>query len=176
MAVCLSVTAIMLYMFRTLFASILRSTIYWLSAEAIDLGRPYWILHPVSCHTPEAATTVSKCFWGWTQKASETCRVLLQLLINILPTLHHVGSLYILTKSSFWIRSNHFRRQSWVLFVNTTWRTICVINLWYPRVAVCTVHYNLPSPPPIFSFRFFAVRSVKSASFRTVITRNSVSL
>ena len=26
-----------------------------------DLGRPYWILHPVSCHTPEAATTVSKC-------------------------------------------------------------------------------------------------------------------
>ena len=32
-----------------------------LSAEAIDLGRPYWILHPVSYHTPEAATTVSKC-------------------------------------------------------------------------------------------------------------------
>ena len=31
------------------------------SAEAIDLGRPYWILHPVSCHTPEAATTVFKC-------------------------------------------------------------------------------------------------------------------
>ena len=23
-----------------------------LSAEAIDLGRPYWILHPVSCHKP----------------------------------------------------------------------------------------------------------------------------
>ena len=32
-----------------------------LSAEAIDLGRPYWILHPVSCHTPEAVTTVFKC-------------------------------------------------------------------------------------------------------------------
>ena len=31
------------------------------SAEAIDLGRPYWILHPVSCHTPEAVTTVFKC-------------------------------------------------------------------------------------------------------------------
>jgi len=46
----------------------------WLSEEAIDLGRPYWILHPVSCHTPEAATTVSKCSRGWTQKASETCR------------------------------------------------------------------------------------------------------
>ena len=58
----------------------------WLSAEAIDLGRPYCILHPVSCHTPEAVTTVSKCSWGWRQKASETCRVLLQLLINILPS------------------------------------------------------------------------------------------
>ena len=58
----------------------------WLSAEAIDLGRPYWILHPVSCHSPEAATTVFKCSWGWTQKASETCRVLLQLLINVLPS------------------------------------------------------------------------------------------
>ena len=34
---------------------------HWLSAEAIDLGRPYWIIHPVSCHTPEAATTVFKC-------------------------------------------------------------------------------------------------------------------
>ena len=32
-----------------------------LSAEAIDLGRPYWILHPVSCHAPEAITTVLKC-------------------------------------------------------------------------------------------------------------------
>jgi hypothetical protein len=27
-----------------------------------------------------------KCSWGWTQIASETCRVLLQLLINILPS------------------------------------------------------------------------------------------
>ena len=56
-------------------------------ASAIEFGRPYWILHPVSCHTPEAAaTTVSKCSWGWTQKASETCRALLQLLINIMPS------------------------------------------------------------------------------------------
>jgi len=39
----------------------------------------------VSCHTPEAVTTVFKCSWGWTQKASETCRAVLQLLINILP-------------------------------------------------------------------------------------------
>ena len=22
---------------------------------------PYWIIHPVSCHTPEAVTTVFKC-------------------------------------------------------------------------------------------------------------------
>jgi len=58
----------------------------WLGAEAIDLGRPYWILHPISSHIPEAATTVFKCSWGWTQKASETCRVLLKLLINILPS------------------------------------------------------------------------------------------
>jgi hypothetical protein len=58
----------------------------WLSTEDIDLGRPYWILHPVSCQTPEAVTTVFKCSWGWTQVASETCRVLLQLLINILPS------------------------------------------------------------------------------------------
>jgi hypothetical protein len=57
-----------------------------LSAEAIDLGRSYWILHPISCHTPEAVTTVFKCSWGWTQIASETCRVLLQLIINILPS------------------------------------------------------------------------------------------
>jgi len=56
------------------------------SAEAIDFGRPYWILHPVSCRTPEAVTTVFKCSWGWTQKAPETCRALLQLLINILPS------------------------------------------------------------------------------------------
>ena len=83
LAVCLLATAIILYMFRTLFASILYAI--WLSAVAIDLGRHYWILHPVSCHTPEAVTTVFKCFWGWTQKASETCRKL-QLLINILPS------------------------------------------------------------------------------------------
>ena len=56
------------------------------SAEAINLGRPYWILDPVSCHTPEAVTTVFKCSWGWTQKASETCRVMLQILINVLPS------------------------------------------------------------------------------------------
>ena len=34
---------------------------YDLVRKPIDHGPPYWILHPVSCHTPEAATTVSKC-------------------------------------------------------------------------------------------------------------------
>ena len=43
-------------------------------------------LYLAACHTPEAATTVSKRYWGWTQKASETCTALLQLLINILPS------------------------------------------------------------------------------------------
>ena len=43
-------------------------------------------LYLAACHTPEAATTVFKCSWGWTQKASETLRVILQLLINILPS------------------------------------------------------------------------------------------
>jgi hypothetical protein len=45
-----------------------------------------WILPPVSWHTSEAATTVFKYYWGWTQETSETCRVILQLLLNILPT------------------------------------------------------------------------------------------
>ena len=43
-------------------------------------------LYLAACHTPEAVTTVFKCSWGWAQKASETCRVLLQLLINQLPS------------------------------------------------------------------------------------------
>ena len=47
---------------------------------------PCWIPHPVSCHSPEAATTVFKGSWRWTQKASETCRAILQLQINILPS------------------------------------------------------------------------------------------
>ena len=43
-------------------------------------------LETVVAASAEAATTVSKCSCGWTQKASETCRALLQLLINILPS------------------------------------------------------------------------------------------
>jgi len=43
-------------------------------------------LYLAVCHTPEAATTVFKCPWGWMQKASKTYRVILQLLINILPS------------------------------------------------------------------------------------------
>jgi len=67
----------------------------WFSAEAIDLGCPHWILHPISCHTPEAATTVFKCSSGWMQKASKTCRVLLQLLINTRPSYITLVLLYI---------------------------------------------------------------------------------
>jgi hypothetical protein len=37
------------------------NTFSTLSAEAINPGRPYWILHPVSCQTPDTVTTVFKC-------------------------------------------------------------------------------------------------------------------
>ena len=47
-----------------------------LRAPRSTLDALIFILHPVSCHTPEVATTVSKCSWG--------CRALLQLLINML--------------------------------------------------------------------------------------------
>jgi len=43
-------------------------------------------LYLAACHSPEAASTISKCFWRWTQKASETCTAILQLQINILPS------------------------------------------------------------------------------------------
>ena len=51
----------------------------------------------VASHSPEAATTVSKCSWRWTQKASETRRTILQLQINILPNCIRLVLLYILT-------------------------------------------------------------------------------
>jgi len=41
-------------------------------------------------------STVSKCSWRWTQKASETCRAILQLQINILPSCITLVLLYIL--------------------------------------------------------------------------------
>jgi len=43
-------------------------------------------LYLAACHSPETATTVSKCSWRWMQKASETCRAVLQLQINLLPS------------------------------------------------------------------------------------------
>jgi len=43
-------------------------------------------LYLAACHSPEAAATVSKCSWRWTQKASETCGAILQLQINIQPS------------------------------------------------------------------------------------------
>ena len=91
----------------------------WLSAEVIDPGRPYWILHHVSCHTPETATTLPKCCWGWTQKVSETCRVLLQLLINILPScitlVLYIRGLYRKSWATFFCKrtGNSRRRRVW---------------------------------------------------------------
>jgi len=43
-------------------------------------------LYLAACHSPEDATTISKCSWRWKQKASEICRAILQLQINILPS------------------------------------------------------------------------------------------
>ena len=69
---CLLVTAILLYMFRTLSASIIRSTKNCSSSQ--------WYMTCMTC--------TSGCYynfyysWWWTQKASETCRVILKLLIN----------------------------------------------------------------------------------------------
>jgi len=58
-------------------------------------------LYLAACHTPEAATTVFKCSWGWAQKSSETCGVLGYCsYYKHTAKLHHVGSLYILTYDS----------------------------------------------------------------------------
>ena len=59
---------------------------YCTAKQATDYNIICCVCLAWSYHTPEAATTVFNCSWGWTQKASETCRVLLQLLINILPS------------------------------------------------------------------------------------------
>ena len=49
----------------------------------------------MAINSPEAATTICKCSWRWTQKASETCRAILQLQINILPSCITLVLLYI---------------------------------------------------------------------------------
>ena len=54
-------------------------------------------LYLAACHSPEAASTVSKCSWRRTQKASETCRAILQLQTNILPSSITLVRLYILS-------------------------------------------------------------------------------
>ena len=66
---------------------------------SIQLGRPRSMASALS-HIVYR-TIVFKCSWGWTQKASETCRVLLQLLINVLPSCIKVGSLCIYMYSLF---------------------------------------------------------------------------
>jgi hypothetical protein len=90
----------------------------WLSSEDIDLGRSYWILHPMSCQTPDAVTTVFKRSWGWKQIASETCRVLLHLLINILPScITLVLYIYILTYDGRKIKDK-MKFHIWAFFAN----------------------------------------------------------
>ena len=82
---------------------------------------------------------------------------------------------------SFCTWSNHFRRQSWDMFVKTKWRTTCVVHFWYPLVASYAVYYNLPSQPHVFSVRFYSLRDTffasvhECASFCSVINCNSVS-
>ena len=73
----------------------------WVSNKASKVDgihtKSYFVLYtPVSCHSPEAASTISKCSWRWTQNASETCRAILQLQINILPSCITLVLLYIL--------------------------------------------------------------------------------
>ena len=46
-------------------------------------------LYLAACHSPEAASTISKCSWRWTQKASETC-IAVKNKHN--AQLYHVGS------------------------------------------------------------------------------------
>ena len=65
----------------------------------IQQGVQGWIPQPVSCHSPEAASTISKYSWRWTQIASETCRAILQLQINILPSCITLVLLYIQSDS-----------------------------------------------------------------------------
>ena len=99
---CLLVTARSLYMFRTLSVSIIRSTencssshwcMSWVAVQGrlptalvgsrqptLDVLTGYISSRPMAC--------TSGCYysfqysWWWTQKASETCRVILHLLIN----------------------------------------------------------------------------------------------
>ena len=89
-------------------------------------------LYLAACHTPEAVTTVFKCSWRWKQKASETCRVLLQLLINILAKLHHVGFLYILSYDARKLK--HKIQQK----IFTRLNDCCPITVWY-RSFTCSV-------------------------------------
>jgi hypothetical protein len=52
------------------------------TAVATDLGHPYWI-HIIQTHDMHQWLLLKFLYsWWWTQKASETCRVILQWLIN----------------------------------------------------------------------------------------------
>jgi hypothetical protein len=73
-------------------------------------------LYLAACQTPEAVTTVFKCSWGWTQIVSETCRVSLQLLINILPScITLVLYIYLDTVTLlFGLCESHMYKNRWV--------------------------------------------------------------
>ena len=140
-------------------------------SSAIDLGRRYWILHPVSCHTPEAVTTVFKCSWGWTQKASETWRAWLQLLINILPscitlvlyiyypchakerdTKSYTFSLILGATSKFWVTRRRFHTEAPQLVpINEL-----LVVPWCVRT--CIERMRVPTPcdaPAVLPFPWF---------------------
>ena len=97
-------------------------------------------LYLAACHTPEAVTTVFKCSWGWTQKASETCRVLLQLLINILPScitlvlyIYYDDVSRFQTFTMFWMFYAFFWVIPWLLnFVCWRFRTLRLFHLLRP--------------------------------------------
>ena len=110
---------------------------------------PCWIPQPVSCHWPEAASTVSKCSWRWTQKASETRRAILQLQINILPSCITLVLLYICTiycwKTSVCLKHWNIagtlssvdlflRASSFAVFLHSSW-------IWLARVPVTQPYF-----------------------------------
>jgi hypothetical protein len=80
-------------------------------------------LYLAACQTPESVTTIFKCSWGWMQIASETCRVLLQSLINILPICITLV-LYIYSNIAYLVylkceESNHYSSSNCQLWTNS---------------------------------------------------------
>ena len=95
-------------MFRTVFPSIIRSLrlyiqhqVYtyrfcWLLASGNEMELSFHLV-PASkqsaksvCYIPDAVCTVLDSWW-WTERPSETCRVLLQSKINLKKLVHLIG-------------------------------------------------------------------------------------